>query len=320
MKVTKSLPFFLLADPPDLNPDEVSHQKPYQHKSRRGRPRHNNDRNLSSNSYDPSQQYGHFQQGFNPSFSHDNSKYALHQHLPYQGEDGARRRGRGRREGNRSVNGNFGGSGPWWQRAGGDCGSYSGNNRGVGVGYSGAHSMDGPDGPNWRREDMSRNLEQTNEEQDARAKKPRKFSQEQRRGQQNEKGAQLKEDNTPAGGQRSKGENPHFDNRERTQRSRTGPDFQHDDHQRKHSEAKRRQGPIKPPKPPPQEELGSERAGSVQDDSGHGRSSQDPPFKAGRGSGRHVPLQARGGRRTQNHRPGQKGWDKMPESKETQTG
>lgn len=308
------------SDPPDLNPDEVSHQKPYQHKSRRGRPRHNNDRNLSSNSYDPSQQYGHFQQGFNPSFSHDNSKYALHQHLPYQGEDGARRRGRGRREGNRSVNGNFGGCGPWWQRAGGDCGSYSGNNRGVGVGYSGAHSMDGPNGPNWRREDVSRNLEQTNEEQDARAKKPRKFSQEQRRGQQNEKGPQLKEDNTPAGGQRSKGENPHFDNRERTQRSRTGPDFQHDDHQRKHSEAKRRQGPIKPPKPPPQEELGSERAGSVQDDSGHGRSSQDPPFKAGRGSGRHVPLQARGGRRTQNHRPGQKGWDKMPESKETQTG
>lgn len=185
--------------------------------------------------------------------------------------------------------------------------------------------MNGPDGPSWRREDAGRNLEQTNEDQDARAKKPRKFSQEHRRGQQSEKGSRLKENNATVGGQRSndtKGENPPSDIRPRTLRSRTGPDFQHDDHQRKPTEAKRRQGPIKPPKPPSQEETGSERGPSIRDDFGHGISSQDLASKAGRGSGRHTPLQARGARRPHhlNPRPGQRSWDKMPESKETQTG
>ncbi|XP_041817302.1 transcriptional repressor NF-X1 isoform X2 [Chelmon rostratus] len=312
-------------DPPDLNPDEASHQKPYQHTFRRGRPRPNNDRNLSSNSNDPSQQYGHFHQGFKPPSSHNNSYYAVHQHSPYQEEDGGRRRGRGRgrREGNRGAN--FGGSSSWWQRPGGDFGPYSGNNRGAGAFHSGAHPMEGPDGPNWRREDVRRNMEQTTEDQDAQAKKPRKFNQEPRRGKQNEKGSHIKENNTTVGGQRSsdtKGETPPSDIRERTQRSRTGSDFQYDDLQRKHTEAKQRQGPIKVPKPPSQDEMASERGASVQDDSGHGRSSQDPARKAGRGSGRHTPLQARGGRRAhyQNHRPGQRNWDKIPESKETQTG
>lgn len=163
--------------------------------------------------------------------------------------------------------------------------------------------MDGPDGPSWRREDAGRNFDQTNEDPDAWAKKPRKFSQEQRRGQQNEKGTRLKENNTAVErSNETKGENPPSDIRERSQRSRTGP--------------------IKPPKPPSQEETGSERGTSVQDESGHGRSSQDPASKAGRGSGRNTPLQPRGGRRThhQNQRPGQRNWDKMPESKETQTG
>lgn len=313
------------SDPPDLHSDEASHQKIYQHKSRRGRPRHNNDRNL--NSYDPSQQYGHLHQGFKPPFSHDNSNYALHHQPPYQGEDGARRRGRGRgrREGNRSVNGNFSGFSSSWQRPGGDFGPYNGNNRGAGGFHSGAYPMDGPDGPNWRREDTGRNFEQTNEDQDAQAKKPRKFSQEQRRGQQPEKGSRFKENNAAVGGQRSddtKGENPSLDIRDRSQRSSTGPDFQRNDHQRAHTEAKRRQGPIKPPKQPSQEETALEMRPSVQDDSGHRRSSQDPVCKAGRGSGRHTPQQARGGRRMhyQNHRPGQRNWDKMPESKETQTG
>lgn len=286
------------SDPPDLSLDEASHQKPYQHKPRRGRPRYNNDRNL--NSYDPSQPYGHFQQGFKPPFNQDNSNYASHQHPPYQGEDGARRRGRGRgrREGNRGVNGSFGGSSSGWQRPGSDFG----NNRGAAGFHSRAHPMDGPDGPSWRREDTGRNFEQSNEDPDAWAKKPRKFSQEQRRGPQNEKGTYFKENNTAV--ERSndtKGENPPLDIRERSQRSRTGP--------------------IKPPKPLFQEETGSERGASIQDESGHGRSSQDPAFKAGRGSGRNTPLQARGGRRThQNQRPGQRNWDKMPESKETQTG
>lgn len=310
----------LFADPPDLNPDGASHQKPYQHKPRRGRPRHNNDRNLSSNSYDPSQQYGHFHQGFKPPFSHDNSNYALRQHPPYHEEDGARRRGRGR--GRREGNGDFGGSSSWWQRPGGDFG----NNRGASAYRSGAPLMDGPDGPNWRREDSGRNLEQSSEDQDARAKKPRRFSQEQRRRHQNERGNHSKENNPTAGGQRAndtKVETQTSDISDRTQRSRTVPDFQHDDHQRKHTEAKRRTGPIKPPKQPAQDETGSERRSSVQDDSAHYRSSQDlAASKAGRGSGRNTPLQARGGRRThhQNHRPAQRNWDKIPESKETQTG
>ncbi|XP_035508024.1 transcriptional repressor NF-X1 [Morone saxatilis] len=302
------------SDPPDLNQDGVSHQKPYQHKSRRGRPRPSTDRNLSSNSYDPPQQHGHFHQGFKPPFSHDSSNSAPHQHAPYQEEEGARRRGRGRgrREGNRGVNGNFGGSSSRWQRPGGDFGPYSGNNRG----HSGPYPADGPDGHNWRREDASRNYEQTNEDQDVWAKKPRRFSQEQRRGQTNEKATRLKENNPTVGAQRSndpRGENPPSDGRERTQRSRTGPDFQYDDYQRQHTEAKRRHGPIKPPKTPSQEEMSSEKGSGVRDDAA---------CKSGRGAGRHTPLQARGGRRThhQNHRPGQKNWDKIPESKETQTG
>ncbi|XP_034718109.1 transcriptional repressor NF-X1 [Etheostoma cragini] len=314
------------SEPPDLNPDEASHQRPYQHhKSGRGRPRYNNDRNL--NSYDPSQQYGHFHQGFKSQFYHDISNDVLHHHPFYQGEDGARRRGtgrgRGRREGNRGVNENFGGSS--WQRPGGDVGLFSGNNRGVGGFHSGTHPMyDGPDRPSWRREDTSRNLEQSNEDMDARVKKNRKFSQEQRRGQRNERGTRLKENNTVVEGQRSnetKGESPPSDIRERSQRTKADPDSQHDDHhQRKPTEAKRRQGPIKPPKPSYEEETGSERGASVQDDSGRGRSFQES--KAGQGSGRHAPFQARGGRRThqQNHRPGQRNTDKMPESKETQTG
>nr|XP_046227015.1 transcriptional repressor NF-X1 [Scatophagus argus] len=310
------------SDPPDLSPDD---QKPHQHKSRRGRPRHNNNRNLSPHDpYDPSQQYGHFHQGFQPPFSHDYSNYALHQHPSYQEEDGARRRGRGRgrREGNRSVNG---GSSSWRQRPGGDSGPYSGNNRGAWACHSGKHPMDGPDSPNWRREDVGRNLEQINEDQDSQAENPRKFSQEKRRGQQNERGPRLKDNITSVRGQRSdftKREPPASDVTERTERSRTGPDFQHDDHQRKHPEATKRQGPIKAPKPPSQHETGSERGASVQNDSGPGRSSQEPASKAGRGSGRHTPLQARGGRRTphQNQRLSQRNWNKIPESKETQTG
>uniref|UniRef100_A0A665VLT8 Nuclear transcription factor, X-box binding 1 n=1 Tax=Echeneis naucrates TaxID=173247 RepID=A0A665VLT8_ECHNA len=193
---------FLFADPPDLNPNGMSHEKTHQYKSRRGRHRHNNDRNLS-NSYDSSQQYGYFHQGFNPSVSHNNSNNAEHHHPRYQEEDGARRRGRGRerRDGNRSVNGS--GSSSWWQRHGIDNGVHRG----------GAHHSD----------EASRNLEQTNEDQDARAKKPRRFSQEQRRREQSKKGAHLKENKPSEDHHRSddtKGENHPSENRERTQRNR----------------------------------------------------------------------------------------------------
>lgn len=321
-----TLSFFLFTDPPDLNPNGTSHEKPHQHKSRRGRSRHNNDRNLSSNSYDPSSQYGHFNQSYNPPFSHNNSNYVDHQHPSYQGEDGARRggRGRGRREGNRGVNGSFGGSNPRWQRPGSDYGPHSGSNRTMGGYHSGAHPMDGPERPNWRRDDSSRNLEQTSEDQDTRAKKPRKFSQEHRRREQNRKENHLKEDNPSAEHQRSdeaKGENHFSENRERSQRSRAGPDPQRDNHQRKHSEVKRRQGPIKAARPSSAEEPGSDRGASGQDHSNHSRPTQAPPSRAGGGSGR-TQGQGRGGRRPhhQNHRPGPRNWDKMPESKETQTG
>ncbi|KAM7369762.1 hypothetical protein PAMP_011056 [Pampus punctatissimus] len=304
------------SDPPDLNPDVTSHQKPNQHKSRRVRAKHNNDRNLSSNSYDPSQQYGYFHQSFKPPFSHNNSHNAVFQHHPYEGEGGTRGRGRGRgrREGNRSVNSNSGGSGSRWQRPGGDSGPHSGHSRELGGFHSSAHPIEGPDVPNWRREDVGRHFEHTNESQDVRAKKPRKFSQEQRR-ERNEKGTHLKENTTD-----SKGEKHPSETRERTQRSKTGLDLdsQRDDYQRKHTEPKRRQGPIKPPKPPAQEEMCPEKGASGQDNRGYGRS-QNPAW---RGSGRHTPLQNRGQRRPhhQNHRPGQRNWDKIPESKETQTG
>ncbi|XP_034562203.1 transcriptional repressor NF-X1 [Notolabrus celidotus] len=303
------------SDPPDLNPEEASHKKPHLHKPRRGRPRHNNDRNLSGHSYDPTQQYGHFHES---QFSHDYSNYGFHQQPPYQGEDGPRRggRGRGRREGNRGVNGNYGGSSSYRQRPGGDFGPY----RGAGGGRSGGHPMDGPDGSSWRREDAGRNVEQTYEDQ---AKRPRKFNQEPRRGQQNEKGPHLRESNNVAGGPRPNDtsvDNPPSNTRERTQRSsRTGPASQHDEHQRQ-PEVKKRQGPIKPLKPLMQEDTGAERRGSGQEDLGHGRSSVD--LKSGRGSGRHMYPQARGGRRPQhqNQRPVQRNRDRIPESKETQTG
>uniref|UniRef100_A0A3Q3W143 Transcriptional repressor NF-X1 n=1 Tax=Mola mola TaxID=94237 RepID=A0A3Q3W143_MOLML len=121
--------------------------------------------------------------------------------------------------------------------------------------------MDGLDGPNWRR-DADKNQEQAHEDQDAQVKKPRKFSQQQRRRQLNVKGTHLKENDTMEGDQRScdaKGDIPKSDIRDRIQRSKTGPHLQHDDHQRKHAEPKRRQGPIKPPKPPVQDEVDTER-------------------------------------------------------------
>lgn len=287
---------FLVADPPDLNPDLTQHQTSHQHKPRRGRPRHSNDRHLSNNSNETCHQYGPFNQGTNPPFSH-RSNYEDHHRPPYQGGDEGRRRGRGRgwREGNR------GGSVPWRQRPGGD--PYGGSNRYMSGVHAFAHPMGGADGPNWRRGSANRDTEQTNEDQDAQAKKPRKFSQEQRKGEHN---GSWKENNTTV----------------EDQRKREDSESQHDNNQRKHTDPKRRQGPIKPPKQPSQEEPGSEKGASGQDDSDQGRASQDSAGKGGRGSGGNAPLQARGGRRAnyQNYKPGQRSWNKMPKSKETQTG
>ncbi|KAM4533753.1 transcriptional repressor NF-X1 [Odontesthes bonariensis] len=303
------------SDPPDLNPDGTSHQKPPQRKSRRGRPRHSNDRNL--NSYDPTQQYGHFHPGFKHPHGHDNLDYAESQHPPFQGEDVARRRGRGRgrrEEGNRGFNGNFGGPGPFRQKPGGDFGQYGPGNRYTGGYHSGAHPMDGPEGPSWRREGANRDSEQAGGEKDAQAKRPRNFDQEQK-----PRGDHLKDNNAAVAGHRShgnKGETPLLE----SQHSKQGPRSQHFEHQRKHADVKRRHGPIKPPKPPSREEPGSERGAAGRDDSDHCRSSQDPAAKAGRGSGGHAPVQAKGGRRVNHQSQSQRSWDKMPKSKETQTG
>ncbi|XP_039900301.1 transcriptional repressor NF-X1 isoform X1 [Simochromis diagramma] len=284
------------SDPPDLNPDLTQHQTSHQHKPRRGRPRHSNDRHLSNNSNETCHQYGPFNQGTNPPFSH-RSNYEDHHRPPYQGGDEGRRRGRGRgwREGNR------GGSVPWRQRPGGD--PYGGSNRYMSGVHAFAHPMGGADGPSWRRGSANRDTEQTNEDQDAQAKKPRKFSQEQRKGEHN---GSWKENNTTV----------------EDQRKREDSESQHDNNQRKHTDPKRRQGPIKPPRQPSQEEPGSEKGASGQDDSDQGRASQDSAGKGGKGSGGNAPLQARGGRRAnyQNYKPGQRSWNKMPKSKETQTG
>ncbi|KAK2859624.1 hypothetical protein Q5P01_004244 [Channa striata] len=289
------------SDPPDLNPDETPHVKPNQNKFRRGRPRHNSDTNLSnSNSYDLSQPHGHFHQGFKPQFNHPN--YAERQHPPYRGEDGAswRGRGRGKREGNRNLNGSFTGSAAWRQRPGGDSGPYSGSNRGMGGYQSDQHAFDGPGGTNWRRQDLNKNVKQNNEDQDMQVKNPRKFCQEQRRGEQIKKGSSVENQRSDV----TKEETQSSGFRERTQRNRRGPDPEHDDHQRKHNEAKRRQGPIKPPKPQSQDEVSSEKGASGQDGSDHGRPSQDPACKPGKGSGRYTALQARGGKRHTTNKTG----------------
>ncbi|XP_075903772.1 transcriptional repressor NF-X1 isoform X2 [Nelusetta ayraudi] len=283
-------------DPSYVNLDE-SHQKSHAHKPRRGRFRHGNDGNLGS------QQYGHFNQGFRSPFSHDGSNYAGHHHPHHQDENLSRRRGRGRgrREGNRGMNGSSS-----FQTPGEEYGKYKAD-----------RPWEGPDATSWRR-DTDRNVEQTNEEQDGQPKKPRKYSQEQRARRPNERGPRLKEDNTTDEGQRSNHAPP--DARERTHRKREeGADLQYDEQWRKRPEVKRRQGPIKPAKPLSQEERSPDMEAGGGQESGHGF---HDAFRTGRGSGRHTSSQPRGGRRThpQSQRPGQRNWDKVPESKETQTG
>ncbi|XP_075994388.1 transcriptional repressor NF-X1 [Genypterus blacodes] len=316
------------SEPPDLRPDGASHPKPHQHRSRRGRSKPSDHRNLSRNGYPPPpplQQYGQCHQGFNAPYGHSDPNEAAHPHHPppplFPYEDGSRGRGRGRRGGSRGSNG----SGSTWQRPGGDASSY----RGAGAQQSGPPPLlEGPDGPSWRRDGVRETFGHTDEDQVARPRKNRKFSQEQRRGGADDRGFYSKENRT------KEGEQGDTDPRERTQRSRRGPDS--DQHQQKKpadAPAKRRQGPIKPPKPPSQQEVGPER----QEDPANDRSSQNPArdeatCRAGRGLGRHTPTQqVRGHRPThsqnhqnhqnyQNHRPSHRDRDKRAESKETQTG
>lgn len=133
-------------------------------------------------------------------------------------------------------------------------------------------------------------MEQTSEEQDAEAKASRKLKLEHRRQHQYEKENNAREGLSKSGNAK-----------EDTQRVQSG-------------KTRSRQGPVQPPKAPG---AGSESVSREQPElSQTGRT-----FDAGQSSERHTP-QARGRRRTnqQNHRPSQRKWDKMPESKETQTG
>lgn len=293
---------FYFADPLDLNVDDASHQKSYQNRSRRGRNRNGNDRSLSSNS-SSSHPYYDLNQDFNPPFRHDVSNYAVYEQQPlYHENDGTRQggrgRGRGRRDGNRNVNGDFGSSS---QRPGGEFGRYSGNNQGKRASHTGLPHREGPNSDNWRRNE-EKNLEQTSEEQDAEAKTARKCNLEHRRQHHYEK-----ENNAREGVPKSANAK---ENAQRVQSGKTGPYLQ--------CGSKRRQGPIKPPKAPG---TGSESVSREQTEQSQSRASMSGTVEAGQSSERHTP-QARGRRRTNqpNHRPSQRKWDKMPESKETQTG
>ncbi|XP_017262302.1 transcriptional repressor NF-X1 [Kryptolebias marmoratus] len=297
------------SDPPEFSPDVTAHQR----KSRRGG--HNSDRSLSSSSYDPTQQHGIFHRGFKHPFGHDNLNNPEYSPSPHQGEDVSRRRGRGRgrRDGNRSLNGSFSSSGPWRQKSGSDFGQYDASNR-YGRGFQ-TEPMGGPDGASWRRESVNSDSEQTSQEQGAQVKKPRNAGRE-----LSEKSGRSKENHTAAPSQRS-----HSLREEATERllqSKSSAKPQHYDPQKKHVDGKRRQGPIKPPKPPLQEDVSSESGTAEQDGSDRIRSSQDPACQLGRGSGAHRAFQGRGGRRTNysNNKPGVRSSEKMPKSKETQTG
>lgn len=185
------------------------------------------------------------------------------------------------------------------QRPGGDFGRYSGNSQVDWASHGGPPPRVGSDSGNWRRNEEN-SLEQTSEDQDADAKKPRRFNLERRRPHRYEK-----ENNA-----REVGPGDAEEATQRAQTGKTGPDFQ--------CGAKRRQGPIKPSTAP---STGSENMSRELAELSRSRAPLDGASEAGHGSGRHTP-QARGRRRThqQNHRPSQKKWDKMPESKETQTG
>lgn len=282
----------------DIHPDNESHQKSHTRKPRGGRYRHAHDGNPSSQQ--------HFNQGFRSSFSHDGANYVGRQHPHHQDENLSRRRGRGRgrRDGNEAVNGSS-----FFQTPGEEYGKFRGEG-----------PVEGPSAANWRR-DPDNNVDQTYEQQDGQIKKPRKYSQEQRFKRQNERGPRLKEQNATDEGQRShhaKTEGP-LDVRERTQRKRDDlAKVQYDEQWRKRPEVRRRQGPIKA-----QEESSPDReaAGGLRFSQGFSHNSHNA-FRSGRGSGRYTNSQSRGGTRTHppSLRPGQRNWDKVPESKETQTG
>ncbi|XP_038153849.1 transcriptional repressor NF-X1 [Cyprinodon tularosa] len=291
------------SDPPDLNPDGKLQNKQHHRGSKRGRPRHNSDRNLSGYSYDPTQPYGNFNQGFKQAFGQNNLNYFECNAPSYPEVDGARGRGRGRgrRGENRFYNGNVGSSGHWQQKPGRDFGPFGSGSR-----Y--ASSMDGPDAPSWRRESGNRDSQQTLKDHESQVKKTGISGREQVKGDEIDIPYQSYHD--------------HSETTKRASQSRPGIRTQIHDQPRTSKEGKRRQGPIKPPKPQSDSEEGLKRAADGQDGSDLRRLSQDPAYKAGKSSGPQKSFQGRGGRRPgyQNTSSVQRGSNTMPKSKETQTG
>lgn len=304
LKVIVMYTYFVsfFADPLDINVDDTSHEKSHQNRSRRGRNRNGNDRSSSSTSFS-SYHYDPFNRDFNPPFRHDVSNFTVYeQQSIYHQNDGARQGGRGRgrgwRDGNRNVNGNFGSSS---QRHGGDFGRSSGNNQGKWTSFTGLPRKEGPNSSNWRSKEEN-NVEPNIDEQDSEANTSRKFNLERRRQHHYEKENNAREGLPKSGDAK--------EDSQRVQSAQTGSYFQYG--------SKRRQGPIKPPKAPG---TGSESVSREQTQLSQSGTSMGGTLEAGQSAGRHTP-QARGRRRTNqpSQRPSQRTWDKIPESKETQTG
>ncbi|KAK7881705.1 hypothetical protein WMY93_030114 [Mugilogobius chulae] len=278
-------------NPSDINLHGASNPKQHQQKPRRARPRHHNySRSLNQNDYGPSPLHEHFYQGFNQPFRQNDSASYGEQHYPtFPNEDGSRYggRGRGRRDGN-------------WQRPVSDSGSYRGYR-------SAGYSSNGSESCNWRVEDAGRN-----NNENVNAKRPRKYNHEQRRG---EPYSERTHSNvtTPDYANR---DDP-LTNKGSSQRGKSEP-FHSNDHQSK----PKRQGPIKPPKAVSREEMASEKGAISNDDAESSRATQKPLHKGGRDVERQSASQGQGQRRShhQSHRPGQRSRDRVPESKETQTG
>ncbi|XP_033841815.1 transcriptional repressor NF-X1 [Periophthalmus magnuspinnatus] len=279
------------SDPSDINLHGASNPKQHQQKSRRARPRHHHYRSLNQNDYEPSMLHEHSYQGFSQPFrQNSSSNYGEQHYSSFPGEDGSRHGGRwrGRRDGN-------------WQRPLSDYGSYR------------AYKPAGSEASNWRGEDVERGH---NENSNGHTKLPRKYNKEQRRGELHDKEAHLNATTT----EYTSRDDP-LPSKGSSQRGKAEP--LHPNHQQsKPAETKRRQGPIKPPKAATHEEADSQKGTTGHDDTEPSRPPQKPSYKGGRDLERQSAPQGRGQRRPhhQNHRPGQRSRDKVPESKETQTG
>uniref|UniRef100_A0AAV2LAF3 Transcriptional repressor NF-X1 n=1 Tax=Knipowitschia caucasica TaxID=637954 RepID=A0AAV2LAF3_KNICA len=289
------------SDPFDVNLHGASHPKQHQQNPRRGGPRHHNNRGLNQDDYAPSPLHEHSHQGSNQPYRQNNSSHYGERHYPaFTLEDGGRHRGRGR--GRRDGN---------WQRPEGDSGFRGSRPAG--------YSSNGSEELSWRVDDGG-GSRVTNENQHFYAKRPRKYNQDQRRGESyverstlNVKAPEYTPRDAPLPGPL-----PGQGSSRKAKAEPLGPY----DQLSKTAETKRRTGPIKPPKAAAREEAGSEKGAVSHDDRESSRVSQKPSHKGGRDMERQLAPHSRGQRRPQNQNPrsGPKSRDMVPESNETQTG